>query len=469
MLGCSGGYLFNLIDVLLSFYNSPSFVLLPVLMASGKSSQKRAWVTLLTRASYLPGVITLAHSLSVYSTQYPLIVLVTPSLPQSSLHALELESKYNRLLIVHPIKPLLPPANQKTTLIATRFEDTWTKLRAFELTSYGTCVFLDADITVYHNMDEVFDIELPGRDWIAANHACVCNLDHDSWAPENWKRENCAWTPLRHPSSMISATPVPRSATPPDTYALLNGGLFLYHPSQSLWDELHNHFLNSKELPTYQFPDQDFLASFFLSKWQPLPWKYNALKTMRAWHPNIWRDAKVMGLHYIVDKPWEKRVASDGIGGHLGRDGETHKWWWGVWDDWRRGREGELVHMMDELVAKPLDEDGDRRQCKENEEKGFPVPVSSVATEDGTGGEGVDVEKAVNGHTSKNGADGSGLDFPVLRKPRLGEQGNAVFNLVVQTFLSFLYSVFSSENPQADIVQVMGRLCELELQGRALY
>ena len=351
-------------------------------MDVNQSYSKCAWVTLLTRSSYLPGVITLAHSLSTHSTRYSLVVLVTPSLPQSSLHALQLESNHNPLLIIHPIKPLVLPSTQKATLIAARFEDTWTKLRAFELTSYETCVFLDADITVYHNMDEIFDIQLPGQDWIAANHTCVCNLDHDSWAPDNWKRENCAWTPLQHPSALMSATPIPPTAAPPDTYALLNGGLFLYHPSQSLWDEIHNHFLHSKELSTYQFPDQDFLASFFVLKWRPLSWKYNALKTMRAWHPSIWRDDEVMGLHYIVDKPWQRRVAGDGIGGYLGRDGETHEWWWGVWDDWRGQREGDLVGIMDCLVAKPLDEEGDRRQCEENKAKGLPVPIPNVVAGD---------------------------------------------------------------------------------------
>ena len=371
-------------------------------MASNKSSPKRAWVTLLTRSSYLPGVITLAHSLSKHSTKYPLLVLVTPSLPESSLRALELESKYKSLLVIHHIKPLLLPSSQKTTLIAARFEDTWTKLGAFELTDYETCVFLDADITVYRNIDEVFDIQLPGHDWIAANHACVCNLDHDSWAPENWKRENCAWTPLKHPSALASGSPIPKSAVPPDTYALLNGGLFLYHPSPSLWEKMYDHFLNSKELSTYQFPDQDFLASFFFSKWMPLPWKYNALKTMRAWHPNIWRDDEVMGLHYIVDKPWERRVASDGIGGHLGRDGETHTWWWGVWDDWRGQRDGELVRVMDDLVAKPLDEESDRRQCGENKEKGLPMPIPSAVTEDRANGKGLNGQ-ATNSDRANDG------------------------------------------------------------------
>lgn len=131
-----------------------------------------------------------------------------------------------------------------------------------------------------------------------------------------------------------------------------------------------------------------------------------------------------MGLHYIVDKPWERRVASDGIGGHLGRDGETHQWWWGVWDDWRRRRDGDLVDVMDGLVAKPLNEEGDQKQCEENKKNGLPVPVPGVATEDGTDGHGGGAEKDASDRGRKiNGVNGPCLDFPVLRKPRLGERG----------------------------------------------
>ena len=374
---------------------------------------KRAWVTLLTRASYLPGVITLAYSLRKHSTVHPLVVLITPSLPESCVRALELEAHHNPYLIVHPVEPLLPKG--PVTLIAARFEDTWTKLRAFELTFYDVCVFLDADITVYKNMDEVFDIALPGREWIAANHACVCNLDHDSWAPGNWTADNCAWTPLEHPSSLSTATPISPHDKPPHTHTLLNGGLFLYYPSSQLWDDMMATFQSSTELSTYQFPDQDFLASFFLAKWLPLPWKYNALKTMENWHPNIWRDEEVHGLHYIVDKPWEKRVASDGIAGHLGRDGKTHGWWWDVWESWIRDRtgDGELPATLKSLVAEPLDEKGDKRQCEENKKNGLPIPIPDSPARR-RGRQLLETEKT---------ARQDGLNFPTLRKPRIGEHG----------------------------------------------
>ena len=276
-------------------------------------------------------------------------------------------------------------------------------------------MFLDADITIYKNMDEVFDIALPDpKTWVAANHACVCNLDHDSWAPDNWNVENCAWTKLEHPRALRSATPIPTSEASPHTHCLLNGGLFLYHPSEELWNSMMDHFNTSSKLSTYQFPDQDFMADYFHNKWLPLPWRYNALKTMKQWHTNIWRDNEVCGLHYIVDKPWQRRIASDGIAGHLGRDGITHAWWWQVWEQWTDERfkgggqeAADLVWSVEENVAKPLDEEGDRQQCEENNKNGLPLPVP---------------ESAAN--RNRDGDANPALDFRVDRKPHLGERGS---------------------------------------------
>ena len=380
---------------------------------SDHRDKDRAWVTLLTRSSYLPGVITLAYSLRKHFTRYPLIVLITPSLPRLSKRALELEQERNNLLIVREVQPLLPPG--PVTLIAARFEDTWTKLRAFELIDYRTCVFLDADLTVYKNMDEVFETVLPDpKTWIGANHACVCNLDHDSWAPKNWTVENCAWTLLQHPESLTSATPVPVAEAPPHTHCLLNGGLIVYHPSSELWTSMMDHFQQSPKLSSYQFPDQDFMSDYFHARWLPLPWRYNALKTMKQWHTNVWRDDEVCGLHYIVDKPWQRRIASDGVAGHLGRDGITHGWWWEVWDEWRaertdgQGKETtELVRLVEANVEGPLSEDEDRRRCVENKNDGLPLPVpESAANQDKTG----DANPL--------------LDFRLFGKSQLGERGS---------------------------------------------
>ncbi|KFA56396.1 hypothetical protein S40293_04999 [Stachybotrys chartarum IBT 40293] len=316
-----------------------------------QSNKRYAYTTLITRKSYLAGVIILAHTLKQHGSRYPLIVLYTPNLEKDAVAALELEAAKSNI-IPWQCEFLLPPEGVKTLLIAERFKDTWTKLRIFELFGYDAVCYLDADMAIFKNMDAVFEYEtkLPA-DWLGANHACVCNLDKDSWAPEDWTAENCAYTPLRHPTALTD--PLQPSDTTPRTYRLLNGGMLLFHPSEALWESMLHTFNTSPLLSTYQFPDQDFLADFFDRKWLAMGWQWNAIKTMRYWHPDLWRDDEVICLHYIVDKPWAKRVGSDGTAGYLGKDGVTHSWWWDAYARWEaeRGQDGqpgkEILQILD--------------------------------------------------------------------------------------------------------------------------
>jgi inositol 3-alpha-galactosyltransferase len=78
---------------------------------------------------------------------------------------------------------LLPRAGQENRgSVAERFKDTFTKLRAFQVHKLGftQAAFLDADMAVFRNPDKVFDVKLPGRNWLGANHICCYNLDKDS-------------------------------------------------------------------------------------------------------------------------------------------------------------------------------------------------------------------------------------------------------------------------------------------------
>lgn len=311
-----------------------------------------AYCTLITRASYLAGVVLLADSLRDHGSTHPLIVLYTPSLPASAIRALELEAPRTNM-ILHKVEPLLPRENIHVKLIAARFADTWTKLRVFQLherfPQHKTICYLDADMLIFNPPDPIFSSHaLPGADWIAANHACVCNLDHDPWAPEDWTQENCAYTPLKHPDALTHPTPVTKESRP--THHLLNSGMFLFAPSKMLWEKMLGFFNTTPLLSEFQFPDQDFLAEFFRNKWMSVGWQYNALKTMRYWHPEMWRDDEVVVLHYIVDKPWAARIGEDGKAGYLGRDGGTHAWWWKRFEKWRSERDGEVLKLVLEQV-----------------------------------------------------------------------------------------------------------------------
>jgi len=228
---------------------------------------------------------------------------------------------------------------------------------------YEKLVFLDADMLVLRNMDELFEVDLPGNDWIAANHACVCNLDGDSWAPKSWTKENCAYTNLK-PESTATPVPIGSHAEGEDAWSeplrLLNSGMFIFMPHQLQWERILSFFNTDKRVKHFLFPDQDFLAAYFLGRWKSIGWQYNALKTMRYWHKNMWIDSDVKNLHYIVDKPWSKRVGSDGVAGYLGRDGITHSWWWEEYEDWEKARKGmdeiDILEMMRREIAQPLSE-----------------------------------------------------------------------------------------------------------------
>jgi lipopolysaccharide biosynthesis glycosyltransferase len=93
-------------------------------------------------------------------------------------------------------------------------------------------------------------------------------------------------------------------------------------------------------VPTFSFPDQDLLAEFFRGKWKPLPWVYNALKTLRVTHKTLWRDEEVRCLHYILaDKPWKARVREGDTVDDLT---EMDRWWWERFEG-----------LIDELVDDP--------------------------------------------------------------------------------------------------------------------
>lgn len=95
---------------------------------------KAAYVTLLTKTSYLPGTLVLAHSLrntppegpqGYAGSKYPLIVMVTPQLPQE---AREVLSKEN--IVTRDVQSLQPAEGaHKLASHDARFADTWTKLR----------------------------------------------------------------------------------------------------------------------------------------------------------------------------------------------------------------------------------------------------------------------------------------------------------------------------------------------------
>ena len=139
---------------------------------------------------------------------------------------------------------------------------------------------------------------------------------------------NCAYTPLRHPTGHTQPPSIKPSS--PRPYSQLNSGLVVLTPSATLANSIVDFLHTSPLIPTFSFPDQDLLSTFFKGRWKPLPWVYNSLKTLRAIHKDLWRDEEVRCLHYVLpDKPWKRRVWGDDV---VDESTETHKWWWERFD-----------------------------------------------------------------------------------------------------------------------------------------
>ncbi|KAJ6604775.1 nucleotide-diphospho-sugar transferase [Mycena vulgaris] len=260
------------------------------------------YVTLLTKVSYLPGALVLDYGLKETKSKYPLVVMVTPELPQEGRNVL-----MKRGIPMREIRSLRPGEG-----------DTWTKLRQVVFHVYRI-VLLDSDMLVKENIDDLMEVTLPPGG-IAAAHVCACNPRKFPHYPADWIPENCAYSAVSSPTA-----PPTLPVEQPRPYSQLNSGTVVLEPSLKLAKDLYHFLATDERVPTFSFPDQDLLTAFFHGKWTSLPWYYNALRTLRAVHPSMWDDKVARCVHYILaDKPWQVRDSKE--------FGVVNSWWWVQYD-----------------------------------------------------------------------------------------------------------------------------------------
>jgi alpha-N-acetylglucosamine transferase len=256
---------------------------------------KHAWVTLSTEPEYLPGAVALARSLRRCHSEHRLIVMVTPASNASMVEVLESEG-----CEIRKVEPIVIP---NSSYASARYANVWTKLRVWELEDLKRVVFLDTDMLVLRNMDELFQIELPPGG-IAASPACVCNPHHKPTYPKSWVPENCYYTYAQTASARATGF---RIATETDYF---NAGLLVLEPNRADFAAFLER-LASPDVPDFPFAEQDFLNQYFRARWRILPYIFNALKTLRLCHASLWNIEDVRNIHYILEKPWQAGGAAD--------------------------------------------------------------------------------------------------------------------------------------------------------------
>ncbi|KAI7859535.1 nucleotide-diphospho-sugar transferase [Circinella umbellata] len=284
---------------------------------------KAAWMLVLTSTNdYVKGAITVSQGLKRVKTQYPLVILYTSAV---SLEAQKLLLKEG--CILKPIEPIHPPG--KATYFAERFVETWTKLAVWNQEEYDRVVLLDADMLPLQNMDELMSLPLPDGDSIAASHACTCNPHKIKSYPSDWIPSNCAYT-----------------STLAKKNDYFNSGLLVLTPSQDKFQSIVKELYSVSDLNIYPFPDQDFLNQVFATKWIPLPYTYNALKTLSFAHEKMWDINEVKNIHYIlIPKPWDLDNIEE-LDEMENRYYSQHKLWWNTYNALGQDTISNINHLL---------------------------------------------------------------------------------------------------------------------------
>jgi alpha-N-acetylglucosamine transferase len=256
-------------------------------------SLNAAWAVVLTSTNnYIKGIVALKYALhDLHHSQYPLLVLYTPTVASGVVEILkDIGCVVKQVDFIHPIG--------KVEYKSERFIETWTKLVAWNQTEYERLVLIDADMLPLQNMDELMCLYLPNKNWVAASHACVCNPQKIQHYPPSWTPENCSYT-----GCGTSACVEPTSADSKASY--FNSGLVVLSPDNGLFRTMIGYLNSISDLNIFPFPDQDFLNVVFKNKWKPVPFIYNALKTLQWAHKPMWDIKYVKNIHYILTKPWD--------------------------------------------------------------------------------------------------------------------------------------------------------------------
>ena len=115
---------------------------------------KYAYITLLNTENYLNGVLVLNKSLQNVNAKYPLIVAVTNEIEEKALNILKERNIETIKIEKMDVPKEIKEKNSKGMF--SHWSNTFDKLKIFELTDYDKLVFLDSDMYIRKNIDNLF-------------------------------------------------------------------------------------------------------------------------------------------------------------------------------------------------------------------------------------------------------------------------------------------------------------------------
>lgn len=239
------------------------------LEAGSKGNKMRVFITICTSDSYVPGVLALNRSLKAVESRYPLYLLTTSQLSDTSLT--QIKGEGIEVLFDAPITPGAYVRHQNEINGSPNWNNTFFKLRIFGLTQFDKLIYLDSDMIVAANIDYLFD------------------------------------------KPHMSAVAAGRGFNP--TWRQLNSGLMVIEPDRQMMDDLLKLVTDEPDpgmLNGQGIGDQDIINWYYRTwpenEWLHLPETYNQFVTLipeylRSGLLDSFADIKV--IHFVGKvKPW---------------------------------------------------------------------------------------------------------------------------------------------------------------------
>lgn len=115
----------------------------------------QGYITLLSSENYLEAVLVLNLSLKKWGTRYPLICAV-----DKNIYSEKIKTKLEENdIIIELVNHLEYPEKVKQFYNSDRVNLTATKLQIFNLNQYDKLVYIDADVLVLKNIDDLFNYD----------------------------------------------------------------------------------------------------------------------------------------------------------------------------------------------------------------------------------------------------------------------------------------------------------------------
>jgi len=290
-----------------------------------------AFVSLTTNDDYAHGAFVLGKSLRNSATTRQLVLMVTAGV--SDAMRTRLAEVWDLLVNIDQLDSF--DEENLAQLKRPELGCTFSKLRAWKLTQFTKCVFLDADTLVLQNVDDLFERE-----------------EFSAVADIGW----------------------------PDCF---NSGVFVFKPSENTYSALIEH---AKQFGSFDGGDQGLLNEYF-SDWsrsdisRHIPFTYNTVSSaVYSYTPAFNRYGKnIKIVHFLgAIKPWHHyfdkstgRVVRSGSSGASKTDEIFTQMWWDLhenvggamntWSQWEHARQMTPTHSRQQWEEGKPDYEGQDR------------------------------------------------------------------------------------------------------------